>query len=310
MIFSKIYSIIIIGETMKSIFIYNPKSGNSKIKKNLDIVVGSLKEIYETVDVHESKSAEDIVNVVIEASNKYDRIIFAGGDGTFNNVVSGLASCVKRPPLGYIPVGTCCDIAKNLGIPKKIKKALKIIKGDHIVHHDVGMINDKYFVYVVGIGACTGTSYTTKQKSKKLFGRIAYIKDGIGEFFKTPLSHVKLSCNGNTIEETVPLVLIMNTYSVGGIKFNRKCTLNDGLFDIVLVHNGVGKGRFNIIKFFLAGILGLRKKHSAVTMSAKEIHVEVEESLTWCVDGEEGPKGNVHIKNLHNHIQIITRDGE
>ena len=45
-------------------------------------------------------------------------------------------------------------------------------------------------------------------------------------------------------------------------------------------------------------------------MSAKEIHVEVEESLTWCVDGEEGPKGNVHIKNLHNHIQIITRDGE
>ena len=48
----------------------------------------------------------------------------------------------------------------------------------------------------------------------------------------------------------------------------------------------------NIIKFFLAGILGLRKKHSAVTMSAKEIHVEVEESLTWCVDGEEGPSVN------------------
>lgn len=291
---------------MKSIFIYNPNSGNGKILKYLTYIKKELESVYDVVDIYESKSAQDIEDTVKKASEIYDRIIFAGGDGTFNNVACGISSCDKRPPLGYIPVGTACDIAGNLGISKNVKKALKVIKEDYFVKHDVGMINDRYFMYVVCIGACTGTSYTTRQEAKKILGKFAYIKDGIDEFLNTPLKRVKIKCENGTVETTVPLLLIMNTYSVGGIPFNRNCKLNDGKFDIVLINNGTGKGRWNIISYFIRGLLRLKKTTNAISLEGNKIDVEVEDDLIWCVDGERGPKGHVSIKNLHNHLTIIA----
>ena len=291
---------------MKSIFIYNPKSGNGKILKYISYIKKELEDIYEVVDIYESKSAQDIEEKVKESSEKYDRIIFAGGDGTFNNVACGLSSCDTRPPLGYIPVGTACDIARNLRIPRNIKKAVKVIKDDYFVKHDVGMINNRYFMYVVCIGACTSTSYTTKQETKKLLGRFAYIKDGLDEFLNTPLKRVKIKCENAIIETTVPLLLIMNTYSVGGIPFNRDCKLNDGKFDVVLINNGTGKGRLNIISYFINGLLRLGKTTRAISLESNSIDVEVENDLTWCVDGEKGPSGHVKIENLHNHLTIIA----
>lgn len=295
---------------MKSIFIYNPKSGKSKIINYLDYIKKELSNLYDKVDFYESKSAQDIIDVVKRASEDYDRIIFAGGDGTFNNVATGLSACRRRPPIGYIPVGTCCDIAGNLGIPKNVKKAVEIIKKDHLVSHDVGMINDSYFVYVVGIGACTGTPYTTRQDSKKILGKFAYIKDGLNEFLKTPLSNVKITYDGKVIEKVVPLLLIMNTYSVGGMKFNRDSNLNDGKFDVVMINNGSGKGRFNIIRYFIRGLLGFKKKINAITFSASELTVELDDNFVWVVDGEKGPEGSVRIKNLHNHLTIIAPNKE
>lgn len=295
---------------MKSILIYNPKSGKGKILKYLDYIKSELSKFYDYLDVHESRSANDITEVVKASSKVYDRIIIAGGDGTFNNAAQGLSSCAKRPPLGFIAVGTCCDIAGNLGIPKKIKKAVEVIKKDHLVYHDVGMINDTYFMYVVAIGACTATPYTTKQDAKRIIGRLAYVKDGLDEFFNTPLSNVCMKCNGMEVKEKVPLLLVMNTYSVGGIKFNKNSTLNDGNFDVVLIHNGKGKGRLNILGYFIAGLLGFKRKPNALTLSSSRVEIEIDNDSVWCVDGERGPSGSVEIINLHNHLRIIAPNKE
>ena len=75
---------------MKCYYIYNPKSGKGKVYRYLDAIINTLKSIYDTVDVHESESSLDIIKSVKEASNKYDAIIFSGGDGTFNDVACDL----------------------------------------------------------------------------------------------------------------------------------------------------------------------------------------------------------------------------
>ena len=291
---------------MKCLFIYNPKSGKGKILNYLSYIIGELTSTYEELDVYESKSAQDIIETVKKSSSLYDIIVFAGGDGTFNNVACGISGCEERPVLGYIPAGTGCDIARNLRIPRNVKKAIKIIKDGYTIQHDVGMINDSYFMYVVGIGACTGTSYTTNHETKKILGRLAYVIDGLDEFFHAPVNEVKIITETQTIKVTVPLLLIMNTISVGGIPFNRYCHLNDGLFDVVLINNGASKGRFNILNYFIKGILGLRNKRNAVTLSASEMRIEIADDLNWCVDGEKGPNGSVTIRNLHNHLMIIA----
>lgn len=290
---------------MRCIFIYNPHSGKGKVLYYLKYIENNLHKVYDEVVLYESKSALDIKNKVFQASKEYDAIIFSGGDGTFNDVACGLAACEVRPTLGYIPMGTGNDIARNLRIPRNAKGAMKVILAQKKILHDVGKINDQYFMYVVALGAGSSTSYTTNQDAKKILGRLAYARDGINDFLSPNVNKVRIIEKDKIIETTVPLILILNTISIGGMPFNRYGHLNDGLFDVVLVNNGPGSGRFNIIKLFINGMLGFKKK-PAVTLKSGKFAVEVDKDAIWCCDGERGPQGNIVIENLHNHLKIFA----
>src|SRR5690554_6493319 len=149
---------------MNCIFLYNPASGKGKIKKRLNYIKNTLSKKFDYIEVYETKSAEDTYQKSIAVCGNYDALIFAGGDGTFNDIVCGVASQPIRPVLGYIPSGTANDIAKNLKISRNIKKALKVIVAGETVFHDVGKINDKFFIYVAALGTFSSISYRTKQK--------------------------------------------------------------------------------------------------------------------------------------------------
>ena len=72
------------------------------------------------------------------------------------------------------------------------------------------------------------------------------------------------------------------------------------------VTNGAGHGRLNILRYFLSGIFGFRKKRHAVCLKASKLEVIVNDNLTWDIDGERGPVGNVKIECLHNHLSIFV----
>ena len=292
---------------MKCLFIYNPESGKGKVKKKLKFIEKKLKTVYDTVDIHESQSGTNISDIIEEIGERYDSIVFSGGDGTFNHVCQGVCKLEKRPTLGFIPTGTANDNARNLKIPRNIRRSLKVILGQRILMHDVGMVNgNRYFMYVCALGACSGTPYTTRQQAKKILGRLAYIQNGLDEFFSPIVNTIRIKCNGETIITKCPLMLIMNTITVGGIPFNRYGHLNDGLFDVVLVNDGYGYGRFNILKYFIRGIFGFRKKKNAVCTRSDHIEIEINDGLTWDLDGERGPIGNITIDCLKGYLPIFV----
>lgn len=290
---------------MKCYYIYNPKSGKGKVFKYLNLIINYLNSIYDVVDVYESKSSIDIIERVKSASSKYDVIIFSGGDGTFNDVACGISSCEERPILGYIPMGTGNDIARNLKIPRNPKKALKVISDQRFIYHDVGKINNQYFIYVAALGSGSSASFTTNHQTKKILGRFAYLLDGIKEFFSPSLIDAKIDFGDNSIELTTPLILILNTKSIGGMCFNRYSTLNDGMFDILLVKNGPAKGRLNVIKLFLLGILGF-KRRPAISIRTNKFQVSVDESQIWTCDGNQGPHGTIIVENIPKHLRIYA----
>lgn len=292
---------------MNCLFIYNPLSGKGKVKRKLDYIVNKLHKVYDTVDVYESTSGDNIKDIVKSVGSKYDSLIFSGGDGTFNHVCQGVCELDKKPILGFIPTGTANDNARNLKIPISIRGSLRVILGQKAISHDVGRVNgDTYFMYVCALGACTGTPYTTRQEAKKILGKLAYIQNGLDEFFSPIVNDVTIRCNGKSIKTKCPLLLVMNTITVGGIPFNRYGHLNDGLFDVVLVNDGYGHGRFNIIKFFIRGIFGFRRKRNAVYVKSKYIEVDTDDDLTWDIDGERGPKGNIKIECLEKYLKIYV----
>lgn len=289
---------------MKCIFLYNPKSGTGKVLKKIDYIYKTLLTKFPEVTLYETKSTEDTIMASKNACGKYDVLIFSGGDGTFNDVACGVATQEKRPILGYIPAGTVNDIAKNLKIPLNIKKALKIILEGKTIYHDVGKINDKYFMYVAAIGTFTGVSYRTKHDVKRIFGKIAYAFDGMKDLLNPTLSKIKLKFEDKTIEIDTPLLLVLNSISVAGIPFNKGGHLNDGKFDIIAVKKGLHKGLFNIIRFFILGVLKLRRKTVTSHYKSSKFSVEMLDNPIWTIDGEAGPTGNVIIENLHNYLEI------
>lgn len=291
---------------MKCIFLYNPRSGRGSIKKKLPLIKSTLLKKFDTIDIYVTKSALDTVNIARESCEKYDAIIFSGGDGTFNDVICGVSSCEKRPILGYLPSGTVNDIARNLGISKNIKKALQVIIDGNYMEHDVGMINDHYFMYVSAIGTFTGVSYRTKQNAKKFFGRLAYFFDGLKDIVSPKIIKATVETADEIIEMEVPLVLVVNSKSVGGIPFNRTGHLNDGEFDIILVKKGIRKGLLNIFKLFTFGIGRKKVARHFLCMRSSSFTIKVDDEITWCIDGEVGPQGEVKIVNLHNHLKIYV----
>jgi YegS/Rv2252/BmrU family lipid kinase len=295
---------------MKCIFIYNPNSGKGKLLKKLDFIKNTLLKKYDTVDMYPTSSREDTINIAYEACTKYDEIIFAGGDGTFNDITNSVLRNDVRPPLGYIPCGTCNDIAKNLKISKNVKKALKVIIEGKPYDHDAGYVNHKYFMYVCGAGTFTSISYKTKQKIKRVLGRIAYALDGMKELASPTIINGKMIIDGNEVEiKNSPLVLVLNSISIAGIPFNKKRGhVNDGYFDVIVVKKFWGY-LTSIFRLFLFGTLK-KKDHTKYYdfYRGKNIKIETADDVKWTIDGEEGPSGSIDIKNLHYHLKIYANE--
>lgn len=292
---------------MKCIFIYNPKSGKGKVFKKLQYIKCELEKKFTSVDIHETTSQQDTITTAQNACGVYDVIVFSGGDGTFNDITCGIAEMDNRPILGYIPTGTVNDIARNLKISKNIKKAVKTIVEGKYVYHDVGLINNRYFIYVAAIGTFAATSFRTKHKYKKVFGKFAYLLDGIQEFFNPSIVDVKVTTNeGEVFTNKSALLLVMNSISAGGVPFNKVGHMNDGKFDIVIVKKFMGSGILGIFNTVLMGVSKKRITKYYQLIRSSKCNIEVNDNISWALDGEEGMKGAVIIENLHKHIRVFV----
>ena len=103
---------------MNCLFLYNPTSGKGKIAKKIDYIRRRLEEMFGHVEIAATVSAEDLESRARDGAERYDVILFSGGDGTFNHVLQGIGTREVR--LGYIPGGTTNDVARSLGIPRSI----------------------------------------------------------------------------------------------------------------------------------------------------------------------------------------------
>lgn len=292
----------------KCIVIYNPNSGKGTIKKKINYIKTRLEEKYGQVDIYETKSQQDLIDKAASSCDIYDAIIFSGGDGAFNNIIRGIMKKEKRPPLGYIPAGTVCDIARNLGSSKKINKALDVILNGIIIPYDVGKVNDNYFVYTNSTGTFVSTSYMTSSKKKNKFGKLAYYLGGIKEFFKPTIKRVEFKQNNRIVKIKTPLLLILNSRSIGGFPINKNGKINSGKFDIYIVKNSNNKisGAINVIRFMLRGFIGMSLLKVAYHLRETKFEINGDLDMQWTVDGEEGPRGKVEVEYLENQFYVYA----
>lgn len=294
--------------TKKLLFIYNPLSGKAQIKNHLcDIIDLFVKNEYE-VTVHPTQFSGDAHEIAKEKASLYDLIVCSGGDGTINEVISGLMECEKRPTVGYIPAGTVNDFASSLGLSgNMLENASAIMEGESFAC-DIGKMNQRYFNYVTGFGLFTDVSYQTPQEAKNLLGRLAYLLEGAKQLGNIPSYRVKVEYDGKVIEDQFLLGLVTNSVSVGGFKNivgRNHFLMDDGLFEVTLIRSP--KKLTDLNEIINAILFNNENCDGLYCFTANHLKITSEESVPWTLDGEFGGSfQEVDIRNYQKAIQIMV----
>ena len=292
------------------LIIANPNSGKAKMKKELMYVVKNFSDEGYEVSVYPTKERADAtVRAEQIKDGEYEMVIVCGGDGTLNEVITGIMRAGVNCKIGYVPAGTLNEWSQGLGISHKIKKAAKDILTGKEITLDIGKFGDKYFTYTASFGAFTSVSYSTPQGMKNVLGQAAYFIGGIKSLGSIKSNHLKLILDDKEIEGDFLFGAVSNSMSVGGIvKFKENVVkLNDGLFEVLLIRKPN-----NILKLqpIVDGLLKKNFDREGIEfLHASKVEIECKDGLAWTLDGEySSSNGKFTIENIHNAIRFVVPD--
>ena len=296
-----------IMQKKKALLIYNPNAGRELLRPKLaDIIDIIVKAGYE-VTVYPTQSYQDGYRKVVGYEEDYNLVICSGGDGTIDEVVSGMMEREEKVPIGYIPTGTTNDFATSLYISKDILAAANTAVHGKAFSCDVGVFNDDIFVYIAAFGLFTDVSYQTKQEVKNIFGHLAYILEGSKRIFNIPSYKMKITYDDEVIEEEFIFGMVTNTRSVGGFphRIGAQVVFDDGKFEVMLIKKPNNPIEMQEIIGALL-LSNIDSKHMYAFQSSK-ITFESHESLAWTLDGEYGGEHDyVKIENNKQALEIMV----
>ncbi len=288
----------------KMMLIVNPKAG-MKYKKT------SVSEIAEYFADHQYETAiyftspeYDAPFLVREHAKDFDILACCGGDGTVNEIVSGMMSVNCKIPLGYIPSGSTNDLAASLGISPNAKKAAKTLLTGKPKPFDVGSFDDSYFVYIASFGAFTDVSYSTPREAKNLFGHAAYMMNAVKSMSRIRPYHIKVEADGKAYEGDYIFGSITNSTSVAGtFRFeNDMVDFADGKYEVMLIKRPSSLSNAAAI---CMSMINRSYKHENIQLfHASEITVYSDEPMDWALDGEH-KKGDTTVK-IRNHYRAVN----
>lgn len=296
----------------KLLFVYNPRAGKEMLKPRLSDVLDIFVKAGYEVTVHPTQAYRDAYYQIKEYEvGKYDLIACSGGDGTIDEVATGM---MKRRemgkdvvPVGYIPAGTTNDFAKSLHIPRKpLAAADNAVKGVPFPC-DIGKFNDSVFVYIAAFGIFTDVSYETDQAVKNVLGHMAYILEGAKRIFNIPSYKIKVEYDGEVIEDEFIFGMVTNSRSVGGFSnmVGKNIVFDDGLFEVTLIKTP--KNPIALQEIIAALLIEQVDTKHMYTFKTKKITFDSVEEIPWTLDGEFGGEQDyVEIENVQKAMEIMV----
>lgn len=291
----------------KMCFIVNPCSGKVKIKSALLDVIQIFNEGGYDVNIKTTLYRGHAIEICNSLGDDVDIVAVSGGDGTLNEVLTGLLKSGKKLPVGYLPTGSTNDFAASFGISPDPKTAAKNIVNGKPFDIDVGSFDGRrYFSYIASFGVFTAASYKTPQNIKNTFGHLAYVLEGMKDITNITPYKVRVEADGKEYEGRYIFGSVTNTTSVGGIvKLDSGLVkMNDGLFEIVLVKN---PANINDLSKIIGGLTYSNFNDSVFEfIKAKSVKMTFESDIDWSIDGEhERSSRQVIVENMQTAAAII-----
>ncbi|EHJ56094.1 YegS//BmrU family lipid kinase [Streptococcus urinalis FB127-CNA-2] len=301
---------------LKARLIYNPTSGQEIMKKNVAEVLNILESYgYETSAFQTTPEENSAKNEAARAAKAgFDLVIAAGGDGTINEVVNGIAPLPKRPKMAIIPTGTTNDFARALKIPRGNPiEAAKIIGKNQVIAMDIGRAYEKtYFINIAAAGSLTELTYSVPSQLKTMFGYLAYLAKGVELLPRIKNVPLKITHDNGVFEGKVSMIFAAITNSVGGFEqIAPDAKLDDGLFTLILVKTANLFEIVHLIRLVLDGGKHINDRRIEYIKTSKiEIEPKSKQRMMINLDGEYGGDAPVKLENFKNHIRFFADTDE
>lgn len=294
----------------RCLFIVNPSAGQRLIQNNLDRLIGQLilKQLVNHVDIFYTAKKDDGYYKVLKCDEKnYDFITVVGGDGTINEVVSGMVESHKTIPLCILAAGTVNDFANYLNLPTEINAVCDLINNFYTVCCDVGKIDNRYFMNVAAGGMFSDVSFSVSKNDKKRLGPLAYYLNGLANLPSQLNTNIDLKIildDVNVIEEAAKMFMITNTNRVGGFEnIIPLADIQDGLLDLIIIKKCSVTDLVALSKDYIL------KKHARSPFisyfQAKKIEIYSKQDVIIDIDGEQGSLLPVTIEVVNEAINIL-----
>ncbi len=289
------------------LLIYNPKAGKGLFLQHLPEVIDMFTKAGFAVETYPTQAPGDAVDKVQYLEGEYNVIVPAGGDGTLDEVVTGLIRSGRDVPIGYIPVGSTNDYASSLGLSSNVIEAVGDIISGHPRGVDVGLFNKNHvFIYVAAFGAFTDVAYQTNQDMKNALGHVAYIMEGAKRLGDLKSYMMRVVTPEMQIQQDYIFGMITNSLSVGGFKnlTGKQVKLDDGEFEVTLVRNPK-----NVLEMqeIIGSILTANRDTDLIDyFKTDSIEITALEEIPWTFDGEYGgDHTQAKIEDRRKAIQIV-----
>ena len=287
----------------KAMVIINPTSGGEQALNYKEKIENKAKKYFEIVETRITEKALDATHFAEEAAKeKYEAVIVFGGDGTVNEVVSGIAEKEFIPKLGIIPGGTGNLITKLVPIDQDIDKAIESLDFNLTNKIDIGKANDHYFGYIFSVGSLPEAIHNVEIEDKTKFGMFAYAINTVKSVIRDEVFNIKIETeNGNYEgEASQVLVLLSNYFSDKKIFDENKV----GYANILILKDASIFSKLSLIPDLLKG--DVVENDSIEYIKAKTIKISSDIEIESDIDGDQSDDLPVEIKVLGNHIEIYS----
>ncbi len=297
------------NELKKLHLIINPSAGTRQARRFLPEIISVFNRAGYLCSVYVTEKRGDAAGFARDHAGKADIVVACGGDGTLNEVITGLQQGGHKALLGYIPCGSTNDFASGLGLSLAPLIAAETIVSGSPRTLDVGFFApDRFFSYTASFGAFTSVSWSTPQNVKNVLGHAAYILESIRSLADIRPIHMRITADGRQYENDYIFGAVCNSTSLGGVLKleDSDVHMNDGLFEALFIP-------FPPDLIVLNRILGALRTHhyddeSLHFLRASSFIFEGAPEVTWTLDGEaaEG-SSRIEIRNVRDAIRLICK---
>ena len=292
--------------------ILNPSSGRETARSNIENVLSylAMKGSIERADINYTAKRFDAMNYAMDTDpEEYDILIAAGGDGTVNEVVTGLMRAEIDIPVAIYNSGTVNDFATINRLPSAPQDFARMLEDPELIRVDCGKAGESYFMNVLAAGSFADVIYNVQPDLKTALGPVAYWISAMKDIPSLNNSvHIIIHNGDETIDTDAVMFFVSNTSSVGGFRnLMSHADVTDGLLDVMVLK----KVEFNEImplfgKIIVGDHINIDK---VIYFQATDFSIEAPEAankITLDLDGEKGPSLPIRISCVPRAINLVT----